>query len=73
MTFSPLFQACFFVSRACAIPWGRGVEEVMLKDKGGEETGSRHAVKEAEGEGEGMFKQPVCTGKKFKSVCTKLS
>jgi len=45
----------------------------MLKDKGGEETGSRHAVKEAEGEGEGMFKQPVCTGKKFKSVCTKLS
>ena len=45
----------------------------MLKEEGGEETGSGYAVNEAEGEGEGMCKQPVCTGQKFKSICTKLS
>lgn len=37
------------------------------------EMGSGYAVNKAEGEGEGMCKQPVCTGQKFKSICTKLS
>lgn len=44
----------------------------MLKEEGGEETGSGYAVNEAGGEREGTCKQPVCTGQKFKSICTKL-
>lgn len=49
------------------------MEAAMLKEEGGKEMGSGYAVSEAEGEGEGTCKQPVCTGQKFKSICTKLS
>lgn len=49
------------------------MKEAMSNEEGGEETGNGYAVNESEGEGEGTCKQPVCTGQKFKSVCTKLS
>lgn len=47
----------------------------MSKEGEGEETrktANGYRVNEAESEGEGMCKQPICTGLKFKSISAKL-
>lgn len=62
--YSVLKHACL-CPRTCAMPRRRGIEEEMLKEDE-EETGK------AANEGEGMCKQPICTGLKLKSIRAKL-